>query len=77
METQNNQTKESIASLYVLKALCAFGVVILHSPIGVLTAPIQLIASITVPIFFMITGYFLYTDDAMVLNQRLNGSIKK
>lgn len=59
METQNKQAKESIASLYVLKALCAFGIVILHAPIGVLTVPLRLLASVTVPIFFMITGYFL------------------
>ncbi len=74
---QKNQSKGEIASLYILKALCAWGVVALHAPSGVVTPYIQLIASIAVPLFFMITGYFLYTDDSTKLMTRVSSSIKK
>lgn len=77
MERINKPAKGEIASLYVLKALCAFGVVALHAPSGVVTPYIQLIAQLAVPTFFMITGYFLYTEDKEKLISRLSGSIKK
>lgn len=66
-----------IPSLYVLKALCAYGVVILHAPIGACTEALRLIAAIAVPIFFMITGYFLFVEDRGQLGYRLNRSIRK
>ncbi len=66
-----------ISSLYVLKALCAFGVVSLHAPLGLATDYVRLVFSITVPIFFMITGYFLYTEDSDVFLKRAWKTIKK
>lgn len=77
MNANTPQKTEAISSLYVLKALCAFGVVILHAPAGLMTDSLRLLASIAVPIFFIITGYFLFTEDKEKLNQRLQGSIKK
>ncbi len=51
-----------ISSLYVLKAICAFLVVVIHFPMkyGYYFFPIVRIA---VPCFFMISGYFLYNDN--------------
>lgn len=58
-----------ISSLYVLKAICAFLVVVIHFPMkyGYYFYPIVRIA---VPCFFMISGYFLYNDnrDKMLSN---------
>ncbi len=69
--------REPISSLYVLKALCAIGVVSLHAPFGIGTEYIRLISSVTVPIFFMITGYFLYTEDRDIFLKRAWKTIKK
>lgn len=69
--------RQPIASLYVLKALCALGVVILHAPLGLAYPPLVLLASVTVPVFYMITGYFLYTEDERKVGDRLSGSIRK
>ncbi len=69
--------REPISSLYVLKALCAIGVVSLHAPFGIATDYIRLISSVTVITFFMITGYFLQTDDVSKFLQRAWKSIKK
>lgn len=75
MQTQAKDRE--VSSLYVLKALCAMGVVALHAPSGWATNAVQLIASVSVPIFYMITGYFLYNADVDKLSERLVGSIKK
>lgn len=53
-----------INSLYTLKAVCAFFVVLLHSPLGEATEYARAISGIAVPIFFMITGYFLFSSEA-------------
>lgn len=72
-----SQPSTPISSLYVLKALCAVGVVILHAPLGVATDALRHLASITVPVFFMITGYFLYHTDRDVVLSRLSKSMRK
>lgn len=51
--------KDGISSLYCLKALCAFGVVVLDAPLGAFTDCVRAIAAVTVPLFFMITGCLL------------------
>lgn len=73
MVTQDSK----ISSLYVLKALCAFGVVALHAPLGNATDFVRHIAGITVPVFFMITGYFLYSPDSQVVLSRIRKTILK
>lgn len=56
----NTGRREAISSLYVLKAICAFIVVACHSPMKAFPMPFH---DIAVPCFFMITGYFLYSED--------------
>lgn len=77
MNTSSKATKPYIASLYLLKALCAFGVVCLHAPMGFLSEGLVVLFQFTVPIFLMVTGYFLYTEDKEKLLAKLRGSIKK
>ena len=64
------EQRKSISSLYVLKAICAFLVVIIHFPMkyGYYFYPIVRIA---VPCFFMISGYFLYSDNREKLMSNL------
>ena len=51
-----------IPSLYVLKAICAFFVVLIHVPTEAhLQALISPVLSCAVPSFYIITGFFLYS----------------
>lgn len=76
-QTTRTNKQGSIPSLYVLKAICAYAVVALHAPIGVASELIGTLGQIAVPIFFMVTGYFLYSEDREQLGKRLKASIKK
>lgn len=66
-----------VSSLYILKAVCALFVVILHAPLGALTDYSRALASTAVPIFFMITGYFLYSEDTDRVISRAIKTAKK
>lgn len=68
--------KRSISSLYVLKAICAFFVVVIHFPMkyGYYLYPIVRIA---VPCFFMISGFFLYNDDQEKMLSNLKRALGK
>jgi len=68
--------KISISSLYVLKAICAFLVVVIHFPMkyGYYFYPIVRIA---VPCFFMISGYFLYNDNREKMISNLKRALSK
>lgn len=72
IETQ----KKGISSLYVLKALCAFFVVVIHfsSRYGYYLYPIIRTA---VPCFFMISGYFLYSDNRENMMSKLIKAFRK
>lgn len=61
-ETTNKSVE--ISSFYVLKAICAFFVICCHVPTWLAGNPI---IDLAVPIFFMITGYFLYKPGQDVL----------
>ncbi len=63
-----------ISSLFVLKAICAFLVVACHTPMTILPVHIR---DIAVPIFFMITGFFLYSEDIQRSIDKSKGYIKK
>lgn len=68
--------KKQISSLFVLKAVCAFMVVGIHtSPGGVVHDAIRPLFDIAVPFFYILTGYFLFdriVDNASMLpNLRL------
>lgn len=68
--------KKGISSLYVLKALCAFFVVVIHfsSRYGYYLYPIIRTA---VPCFFMISGYFLYSDNRENMMSKLIKAFRK
>lgn len=65
---------QAISSLYVLKALLAFAVVVSHSP---LLLPWVRIPGFMVELFFSITGYFLYASDLGKVHSRIWKSVKK
>lgn len=74
------EEKVRISALFVLKAICAFMVLILHTPFmnaAFFYQILVLISTIAVPLFFMITGYFLYTDDNKLLYNRSIKTLKK
>lgn len=54
--------KQPIPSLYVLKALCAFLVVTAHFP-GAGKEQMWPVFRLAVPLFFMMSGYFLYASE--------------
>lgn len=55
--------KTEIDSLYCLKALCAFFVLVIHSSMYGCNE-ILFLLKIAVPCFYVISGYFLYSGDA-------------
>ncbi len=67
----------SVSSLHILKALAAFIVVSCHSPFALLKNYVTPIQCIAVVIFFMISGYFLYSSDINKILERLKRSILK
>ncbi|MGM9589678.1 MAG: acyltransferase [Faecousia sp.] len=61
-ESNQNLLTDRVYGLDILKALCAFCVIIIHIPFpGKTGSYIDALARIAVPVFFMITGYF-YVD---------------
>lgn len=75
-----SNTAQAISSLYVLKAICAFIVVMIHTP------PVESVVDssilspfvfVGVPIFYMITGYFLFHRDASKVAERALRSSRK
>ena len=66
-----------IHSLYILKAICALAVVAIHTPMGVLREEVNVLASLAVPLFFAITGYFLYHEDECTLRKKVVRSLGK
>lgn len=74
---QNTPPHNKIHSLYFIKGLCAFLVVACHTPLNPDALYSEAINAVAVPIFFMITGYFLYHQDTDTMKQRISKSIKK
>ena len=70
-------SRPPISSLYVAKAFAALLVVIAHIPLGALKAWIYPWTLIAVPIFFLISGYFLYSLDESKSAERTWQSLKK
>lgn len=66
------------AGLYVLKALCALFVVMIHFPIFAKVGWDPLIKT-SVPVFYMISGFFLLRDmnDEDSTNNRLKKALGK
>ena len=66
----------AINSLYILKCLFAFLVVTCHTPMGVAKVMLQPIAMGAVCVFFLISGYFLYSPQAEKSYQRAVKSLR-
>ena len=65
--------RESVFSLYILKAVSAVLIVFIHLPgIGLEATVLQPLMRIGVPCFFMITGYFLIDWESVLQSQRDN-----
>lgn len=64
------KTREEIPGLNALKFLCAIMVVGIHIPF-VLQPHLIAIYRIAVPIFFMISGYFLVNTEGVITTQRI------
>lgn len=74
--TSGKTVHKEIPSLYILKALCAFAVILIHTSLiykGVL-APLYRLA---VPLFFMISGYFMTSGNGEVSANHIWRSLKK
>lgn len=67
--------KEAIPSIYALKAICAAGVVYLHCWYS--NEYIFLFSKLAVPIFFAISGYFLFDEKSYFNDQKLFRTILK
>lgn len=66
----------AINSLYILKCLFAFLVVTCHTPMGAVKVMLQPIAMGAVCVFFLISGYFLYSPQAEKNYQRAVKSLR-
>ena len=70
-------SRPPISSLYVAKAFAALLVVIGHTPMGIAKEWLYPLTLSAVPIFFLISGYFLYSPDESKSAERAWRSIKK
>lgn len=68
----SGKTKRGISSLYLLKALCAFWVVVIHAQMWGKEA-LQPILGMATPCFLCITGFLLYSADK---NKELSKALK-
>lgn len=69
--------RQAIHSLYVLKAIGAFLVVACHIPMTGGGALLSTLLNVAVPIFYAISGYFLYAPDAQQSLRRALSSARK
>ena len=65
---------QSINSLYLIKIFAASLIVLIHVPTIKYLIPISRLA---VPCFFMISGYFLYDQEHLIISQKIKKAIKK
>lgn len=71
------QRHRRIASLDILKGLACLGVVFMHCGFPGLTGKVvSYVFKFNVPIFFMISGYFLYSVKTDVVQERLKKRIR-
>ena len=74
--TNQSNRPEPIYSLYVLKCLMAFLVVTCHTPFEITGELLPPIARGAVPVFFLISGYFLYAPSLETSYRRAVKSLK-
>lgn len=65
-----------ISSLFILKAIAAFCVVVIHYPLAFRYEFYPLIYTAT-PLFFVITGYFLYKDNTKAIIDSSKRQLRK
>lgn len=70
------ENRREIPSLHVLKALCALFVVMIHIPFYGQHAFSPIIVC-AVPCFFLISGYFLYSEEIVKVREKLRKGLKK
>lgn len=70
---KNSNAEKRNKEIDVLKCICSFAIVIIHTPFGgPLGSILRVFARIAVPIFFMISGYYYSSDP-----KRINKQIRK
>lgn len=72
-----NDSKSRLKGIDVLRIICAFLVVCIHCNGYLYKDYIMPLARTAVPVFFIISGYFLYNDVMDVVKKRVLSSIKK
>lgn len=72
-----NDSKSRLKGIDVLRIICAFLVVCIHCNGYLYEDYIMPLARTAVPVFFIISGYFLYNDVMDVVKKRVLSSIKK
>lgn len=75
-ELPNGYLRRELPSVYVLKAICAFFVVLIHIPF-LWSQYLQPLIVTAVPCFYLISGFFLYNGDAGIEISRAWSWIKK
>ena len=68
------ETRKEYSSIHCLKALGAFFVVCIHT---CRTIETEALIRTAVPLFFMITGFFLYNEDGNIARKNLKKSLKR
>lgn len=77
INTVLNDSKSRLKGIDVLRIICAFLVVCIHCNGYLYKDYIMPLARTAVPVFFIISGYFLYNDIMDVVKKRVLSSIKK
>lgn len=72
-----HESAGGLDSLYLVKCLGALAVVAIHAPLGRYQEFVNEGAALAVPLFLMITGYFLYRPEPSTLAVRLGHSIRR
>ena len=77
MNGEAGQIKVRYSSLDVLKGLACIGVIFMHCGFpGLAGKVVSYVFKFNVPVFFMISGYFLYSHEVSIVRERLKKRIR-
>lgn len=77
MNREAEQIKVRYSSLDVLKGLACIGVIFMHCGFpGLAGKVVSYVFKFNVPVFFMISGYFLYSSEVGIVRERLKKRIR-
>lgn len=63
--------------IYVLKAICAYLIILLHCKFpGYIGSIFEVLSRIAVTCFFMISGYFAFPYNSDKIKQKINNNMK-